>query len=227
MAKVLVVDDESEMRSLVRIYLKAEGFSVVEASSGYHALDTLINRLDVIILDVMMPGMGGFETCRLIHGQMPEILILMLTARTSIDDKVHGLSEGADDYLIKPFDGRELVARVRALLRRAYGDDHEKYSFDSIGMVVDLQSRTVLVSSKSVALTPKEFDLIVLLARHPRRTFPREEILDRIWNGDYEGETRAVDSHVKNIREKLREAGSKQNPIKTVWGVEYKFEVES
>ena len=228
MAKVLIVDDESEMRNLVRIYLRADGHSVEEAADGVQALDIIsASRPDVIVLDVMMPGMDGLETCSFIRSQYPDIPILMLTARTSVEDKVSGLSVGADDYLTKPFDGRELVARVRALYRRAYGDTHEKYRIDSIDLGVDMQSRTVSVASTHISLTPKEFELVVLLTRHPGRTFPREEILERVWSGEYEGETRTVDSHVKNIREKLREAGVNPDPIKTVWGVGYKFEVES
>lgn len=228
MARVLIVDDESEMRNLLRIYLRADGHSVEEASDGVQALDIIrASRPDVIVLDVMMPGMDGLEACGFIREQYPEIPILMLTARTSVEDKVSGLSRGADDYLTKPFDGRELVARVRALYRRAYGEAHQKYRIDSIDMVVDMQSRTVSVGSAHISLTLKEFELIVLLTRNPGRTFPRDEILERIWSGEYEGETRAVDSHVKNIREKLREAGVNSNPIKTVWGIGYKFEVES
>ena len=228
MAKVLVVDDESEMRNLVRIYLRADGHSVEEATDGVQALDIIsTSRPDVIVLDVMMPGMDGLETCSFIRSQYPDIPILMLTARTSVEDKVSGLSVGADDYLTKPFDGRELVARVRALYRRAYRDTHEKYRIDPIDMVVDMQSRTVSVGSTHISLTPKEFELVVLLTRHPGRTFPREEILERVWSGEYEGEPRTVDSHVKNIREKLRETGVTPDPIKTVWGVGYKFEVES
>jgi two-component system, OmpR family, response regulator ResD len=227
MARVLVVDDESEMRNLLHIYLRTDGHSVEEANDGFEALDIIrVFHPDVIILDVMMPGMDGFEACSFIREQNSEIPILMLTARTSVEDKVSGLSRGADDYLAKPFDGRELIARVRALYRRAYGEAREKYRIDGIDMSVDLESRTVSVGDVHLTLTPKEFELLVLLTRHPGRTFPRDEILERVWNGEYEGETRTVDSHVKNIREKLREAEVNPNPIKTVWGVGYKFEVK-
>ncbi|QSO54639.1 response regulator [Alicyclobacillus curvatus] len=150
MARVLIVDDESEMRNLLRIYLRTDGHSVEEANDGFEALDIIrVFHPDVIILDVMMPGMDGFETCSFIREQHPEIPILMLTARTSVEDKVSGLSRGADDYLTKPFDGRELIARVRALYRRAYGEVREKYRIDGIDMSVDLESRTVSVGDYS------------------------------------------------------------------------------
>ncbi|WP_306307170.1 response regulator transcription factor [Alicyclobacillus acidiphilus] len=228
MKKVLIVDDEAQMRNLIRIYLQSAGYSVEEAVDGMDALHAIDrSRPHVVILDIMMPGMDGFETCARIRDKDPEIPVLMLTARTSIEDKVSGLSQGADDYLTKPFDGRELVARVQALIRRAHLDETSELRFDNIGLVIDMTRRTVVAGTKHISLTPKEFELMLLLARHPGRTFSREEILERIWSNDYEGETRTVDSHVKNIREKLRDAGLEPSPVKTVWGIGYKFEVES
>ncbi len=227
MKKILIVDDEAKMRSLIRIYLQNAGYSVEDAADGQEALRIFEQlRPHVVILDIMMPGMNGIETCNRIRDKAPEIPILMLTARTTVDDKVLGLSEGADDYLTKPFDGRELVARVQALIRRAYSSEDEKITFKEIGLVIDVMGRTVMVGTENVSLTPKEFDLILLLAGRPGRTFPREEILERVWPYEFEGEARTVDSHVKNIREKLRAAGIGQNPLKTVWGVGYKFEVK-
>lgn len=228
MESVLVVDDEAQMRHLIRIYLQSAGYLVHEAADGQRAMQAIENtRPHAIVLDLMMPGMDGLETCAYIREKDPEIPVLMLTARTSIEDKVEGLAHGADDYLTKPFDGRELVARVQALLRRAHLGEAERVQFDEIDLAIDVTGRTLLVGAKHVSLTPKEFELILLLARHPGRTFPREEILERVWSYEYEGETRTVDSHVKNIREKLRDAGVEPNPVKTVWGVGYKFEVES
>lgn len=228
MKKILVVDDEAKMRNLIRIYLQNAGYSVAEAVGGLDALQVIQKfRPQAVILDVMMLGMDGFETCGLIREKHPEIPVLMLTARTSIDDKVSGLSQGADDYLTKPFDGRELVARVQALLRRANVDGDDRLQFDDLSLAIDVTNRVVVVCAKQVPLTPKEFELILLLARHPGRTFPREEILERIWSYEYEGETRTVDSHVKNIREKFRESGIASDPVKTVWGIGYKFEVDA
>jgi len=226
--RILVVDDEAQMRNLIRIYLRSAGYSVQEAVDGKDALRVLEKtQPHVVILDLMMPGMDGWETCTSIRERDPEIPILMLTARTAIEDKVLGLSHGADDYLTKPFDGRELTARVQALIRRSYFDEEDGVRFDDIDLVIDVVGRTVRVGSNPISLTPKEFDLLLLLSRHPGRTFPREEILERIWSYEYEGEIRTVDSHVKNIREKLRDAGVEINPLKTVWGMGYKFEVES
>ncbi len=228
MKDILVVDDEPKMRNLVRIYLENAMYTVKEAVNGEHALASIEQaRPHLVILDIMMPGINGFDTCGRIRDEYPDIPILMLTARTSIDDKVFGLSRGADDYLTKPFDGRELVARVHALIRRAYPVDGDILRFDEIGLVIDVVGRIGLVCNRHILFTPKEFDLILLLARHPGRIFPREEILERIWAYEFEGEIRAVDSHVKNIREKLRDAGIEHCPIKTVWGVGYKFEVEA
>ncbi len=225
---MLVVDDEDKMRNLIRIYLRNAGFEVLEASDGLGALAILDHVMPhVVILDIMMPIMDGMEACEAIRRKMPEIPIIMLTARTSVDDKVEGLTVGADDYITKPFDGRELVARVQALLRRAHNEEDTGLHFEAIQLSIDLTKRQVTVDDKAVTLTPKEFELTLLLARHPGRTFPREEILERVWPYEYEGETRTVDSHVKNIREKLKDAGVDPNPIKTVWGVGYKFEVET
>jgi two-component system response regulator ResD len=173
----------------------------------------------------MMPGMDGFETCGHMREMDRAIPILMLTARTAIEDKVAGLSCGADDYLIKPFDGRELVARVQTLLRRVHLEEEQTLEVGGVDLKIDLAGRTVTVGEAPVALTPKEFEMLVLLSRRPGRTFTREEILERVWNYEYEGEVRTVDSHVKNLREKLRDAGVIRDPLKTVWGVGYKFEV--
>lgn len=227
MARVLVVDDEKNMRSLLRIYLSQEGFEVTEAEDGYAAIDLLnVNTFDLIVLDVMMPGMDGLELCRRIResGQVP---ILMLTARSETKDKVLGLQLGADDYLVKPFDPEELTARVNALLRRA------NFTIPSIEqedvlrffeMSINPDNREVTACEQILDLTPKEYDLLFYLASHPRKVLTREIILEQVWGHDYFGDMRTVDTHVKNVREKLRQAGLTYNPIQTVWGVGYKFQ---
>ncbi|QSO53095.1 response regulator transcription factor [Alicyclobacillus curvatus] len=226
MNKILVVDDEGPMRQLIRIYLQNAGYSVEEAADGRAALERFEkDRPQLVVLDLMMPGMDGFETCGHMREMNREIPILMLTARTTIEDKVAGLSCGADDYLTKPFDGRELVARVQTLLRRVHLEEEQTLEVGGVGLKIDLAGRTVTVGGTPIALTPKEFEMLVLLSRRPGRTFTREEILERVWNYEYEGEPRTVDSHVKNLREKLRDAGIIRDPLKTVWGVGYKFEV--
>ncbi len=223
-ATVLVADDEFPMRRLLRIYLENAGLRVEEADSG----DAVLARLrkpgvDVLILDLMMPGTDGWQTCAEASTLVPNLPILILSARSDVVDRVAGLNIGADDYLTKPFDGRELVARVQALLRRAK-PAADAVEFPVLGLVVDQSGHKVTFKGQIVNLTPKEFDLLDLLTRHVGRSFTREELLDRVWGMDFEGGTRTVDSHVKNIREKLRGAGASGELIVTVWGVGYRFE---
>lgn len=223
---VLVIDDEWNMRNLLRIYLLKQGFKVSEANNGHEALmRTQAESFDLIILDIMMPDMDGWEVCRRIR-QTNQTPILMLTARTETKDKVQGLMMGADDYLVKPFEPDELVARVFALLRRS-SILEQKNEFTSsitfLKLTIDPNARQVLANEKSIDLTPKEFDLLCFLAKHPNRAYTREICLEQVWGNDYYGDIRTVDTHVKNIREKLREAGLPYSPIQTVWGIGYKF----
>ncbi|WP_227935946.1 response regulator transcription factor [Alkalihalobacillus deserti] len=224
--KVLVVDDEWNMRNLLRVYLTKDGFEVSEAKDGLEALSKIEhNSYDLIILDVMMPGMDGWEVCKKIRLNQ-NILILMLTARTEIKDKVHGLNIGADDYLVKPFASEELVARVQALLRRTETtklNEQQSTSIVKQGIKVDLEKREILIMDEFIELTPKEFDLFFTLIDHPGRVYSRERLLEQVWDVDYFGDFRTVDTHVKNVREKVRKAGLTYNPIQTVWGVGYKF----
>ncbi|WP_233096014.1 response regulator transcription factor [Alicyclobacillus sp. SO9] len=223
---ILVVDDESHMRRLIQIYLQNAGYETIEAEDGETALLQMQHRhVHLVVLDLMMPGMDGWETCAEIQSRFPAVPVLMLTARTAVEDKVAGLSMGADDYLTKPFDGRELTARVQALLRRTQLSP-DTIELKSIALQIDVTGRNVYVRGKPLSLTPKEYDLLLLLAQNQGRSFQREDLLNRVWGSDYYGGTRTVDSHVKNIREKLREAGiADQDPIRTVWGIGYKFEV--
>ncbi|GAX91656.1 response regulator transcription factor [Effusibacillus lacus] len=224
---LLVVDDEWNMRNLLRIYLTKNGFEVTEARNGREALDLIENyRFDLLILDIMMPDMDGWEVCERIR-ETNLTPILMVTARTETKDKVYGLNLGADDYLIKPFDPEELIARVFALIRRAHLSKRISTDNNIIvhpGMTIDPERRQVLIQEQSVDFTPKEFDLLYLLAVNPQRVFSREILLERVWGQDYFGDIRTVDTHVKNIREKFRKAGLSYVPIQTVWGVGYKFQ---
>lgn len=224
---VLVVDDEWTIRNLLRIYLSKSGFQVSEAGNGHEALAlTGRQRFDLILLDVMMPDMDGWEVCKRIR-QTSQIPILMLTARTETKDKVQGLNLGADDYVVKPFEPEELIARVFALLRRTSMADPAAALPNTIvykEMQIDSDARQVTVNDRPVELTPKEFDLLRFLAQHPNRAFTREGCLEQVWGHDYFGDTRTVDTHVKNVREKLRAAGLSYVPIQTVWGVGYKFQ---
>jgi len=217
--KVLIVDDESRMRELIRLYLAAE-FDLVEATDGLQALRQLrATEPDLVLLDLMMPNLDGWETLKRIREESP-IPVVMLTARGDVPDRVQGLRMGADDYIPKPFDGRELAARLQAVLRRSTGQVEAAAPIRRGGLVLKPTDRTAEYQGRPLALTPKEFDLLSLLAAHPGQAFPRERLLDRIWGADYDGDARTVDSHVKNLREKL---GSGAGLIATVWGVGYRF----
>ncbi|WP_419879529.1 response regulator transcription factor [Brevibacillus centrosporus] len=224
--KVLVVDDEWNMRNLLRIYLAKNGFEVIEAKNGNEAV-ALSDRqvFDIIILDIMMPDLNGWEVCMKIR-EKKETPIIMLTARNETKDKVKGLQIGADDYLVKPFEPEELLARVFALLRRAsiMESTSEKKLISHYDLSIEPEGRQVLVQGKPVEFTPKEYDLLLLLAEHPGRVYDRDVLLEQIWGRDFLGDIRTVDTHIKNIREKVRRAGLTFKPIQTVWGVGYKFQ---
>ncbi|MDR6224038.1 response regulator transcription factor [Desmospora profundinema] len=225
--QILIVDDESNMRNLLRLYLTQNGFDVMEADNGFNALELMDQEsFDLIILDLMMPGMDGWEVCSQIR-ETRQTPILMLTARTETQDRVRGLNIGADDYLVKPFEPEELIARVHALLRRSQLTEAAKEQPKKIKrkeMTIDPESRQVFILDRPVKLTPKEFDLLLFLASRSQKVFSRDMLLDHIWGSDYFGDIRTVDTHVKVIREKLRKAGLSDSPIRTVWGVGYQFQ---
>jgi DNA-binding response OmpR family regulator len=225
---ILIVDDEFQMRTLLSIYLKDEGFELSEASTGKEAITKIQNspeQYDLIILDIMMPDLDGFEVCKIVR-EYSTIPILMLSARKALDDRVDGLNLGADDYLTKPFEPEELIARVKALLRRVTTieakQDEVKLAFED-GLTIYYDNRSVYVNNELVELTAKEFELLYKLALNPQRVYTRDDLLYLIWGEDYVGAQRTVDSHIKNIRSKLYAAGLKNNRIITVWGVGYKF----
>jgi two-component system response regulator ResD len=223
--RILIVDDEYEMRRLIKIYLSDE-YTIVEAEDGIEALEKFNSSdINLIVLDVMMPDMDGWEVCSQIRKTDALTPILMLTARSEIHEKVRGLKIGADDYLTKPFDPNELVARIQALLRRStvnhQPDNHDIISFSNL--VISVESRSVKVNNKEIILTPKEFDLLLILASNYKRVYTREILLEQIWKYDDILDVRTVDTHIKNIREKVKKAGLPFNPIKTIWGVGYKF----
>ncbi|MED4779362.1 response regulator transcription factor [Brevibacillus choshinensis] len=224
--QVLIVDDEWNMRNLLRIYFSKNGFEVTEAKNGYEAVALSDKQLfDIIILDIMMPDLNGWEVCTKIR-EKKDTPIIMLTARNETRDKVKGLQIGADDYLVKPFEPEELLARVFALLRRANTMEPtlEKKVISHYDLAIEPEGRQVLVQGKPVEFTPKEFDLLLLLAEQPGRVYDRDVLLEQIWCYDFLGDIRTVDTHIKNIREKLRRAGLSFKPIQTVWGVGYKFQ---
>lgn len=224
LVRVLVVDDEPRIRDLLRKYLEAEGFMVGEAADGEAALTEVRHgQWDLVILDIMLPRRDGWEVCREIR-KTSDLPVLMLTARGDEVDRVLGLELGADDYIVKPFSPREVVARVKAVLRRVKKGGAPGKQLSFAGVVIEPEARTVTVNGKLLALTPKEFDLLLTLAKAPGRVFRREELLSLVWGYDFYGDSRTVDTHITRLREKLSQAGAPPL-ITTVWGVGYKFEV--
>ena len=224
-SKVLVVDDEDHIVELARIYLSREGYEVEGVGDGAQALARFGQiKPDLVILDIMLPGADGLEICKEIR-KLSQVPIIMLTARDEVTDKVVGLEVGADDYLTKPFHPQELVARAKALLRRARVEPDTPKLIRAGKLEVDLERHEVRHGQAKVQLRPKEFDLLTLLARHPGRVFQRSELLDLVWGYDFPGYTRTVDVHVQQLREKLAAAGVTEPSIETVWGVGYRLEL--
>ncbi|TMC91678.1 MAG: response regulator transcription factor [Chloroflexi bacterium] len=224
-SKVLVIDDEDHIVELARLYLTREGYEVEGVGDGAEALSRFGQiKPDLVVLDIMLPGVDGLTICKEIrkHSQVP---IIMLTARDEVTDKVVGLEVGADDYLTKPFHPQELVARAKALLRRARVEPDAPQLIRAGKLEVDLERHEVRHGKARVQLRPKEFDLLALLARHPGRVYQRSELLDLVWGYDFPGYTRTVDVHVQQVREKLASAGVVDPSIHTVWGVGYRLEL--
>ena len=222
---ILIVDDDPQLTEAVSWYLEAEGFRTSRVTNGTEALSTFrSDRPDAVVIDIMMPGMDGFEVCRTIRRES-KVPILMLSARDGEADKVRALDIGADDYVTKPFGAMELVARIKALLRR--GGDAAGASLQFPGVEIRPEQHTVLVHRKEVALSALEFDLLVTLARRPAIVFSREQLADLVWKDDFSGDLRLVDSHVYRLRAKLTEAGLSPCPIATIRGVGYAFRPEA
>ncbi|MBR6468821.1 MAG: response regulator transcription factor [Lachnospiraceae bacterium] len=219
--KILVVDDEARMRKLVSDFLVREGYSVIEAADGNEALDKFYenNDLSLLILDVMMPGPDGFEVCREVRSQS-KVPIIMLTAKGDERDELQGFDLGVDEYISKPFSPKILVARVNALLRRSNVLDAEE-KLEAGGIVLDKKSHTVMIDGKAVELSFKEFELLAYFMENQSVALSREKILNNVWNYDYFGDARTIDTHVKKLRSKI---GEKGDYIKTIWGMGYKFE---
>ncbi|HSP09520.1 MAG TPA: response regulator transcription factor [Candidatus Dormibacteraeota bacterium] len=224
-SKILVVDDESHIVELARLYLTREGYEVEGVGDGALAVTRFAQlKPDLVILDIMLPGTDGLTICKEIRKQS-QVPIIMLTARDDVTDKVVGLEVGADDYLTKPFHPQELVARAKALLRRAKIEPDQPKVIRAGKLEVDLERHEVRHGQARAQLRPKEFDLLALLARHPGRVFQRSELLDLVWGYDFPGYTRTVDVHVQQLREKLAAAGITDPSIQTVWGVGYRLEL--
>ncbi|RXZ02809.1 response regulator transcription factor [Fictibacillus sp. S7] len=225
MKKVLIVDDEERMVELISLYLPPTAYEVYKAHSGEEAV-SIIKResIHLVLLDIMMPGMDGWETCQLIR-EWSQVPIIMLTARSQKLDMVKGLKLGADDYIIKPFDEDVLLARIEAVLRR--NNFNSSNGFVVEGLVIEEKRHLITYKNEPITLTRKEFEMIHLLIKFPRRVFNREQLIEIIWGIDSETEGRTIDSHVRNIREKFRKVGFPINDyLKTVWGLGYKWEFE-
>ena len=224
--KILIVDDDQNICELLRLYLAKEGYETLIAHDGEKALELFEqNKPNMVLLDVMMPRMDGWEVCRRIRAQA-NTPIIMLTAKGETFDKVLGLELGADDYVVKPFDSKEVVARIKAVLRRAGSAvqeaDEGVIEYDNLRL--DMNSYELRVKGKVVEAPPKELELLNCLASHPNRVYTRDQLLDEVWGFEYYGDSRTIDVHVKRLREKLASASDKWE-LKTVWGVGYKFEV--
>ena len=224
MKRILIVDDEVDIASSIQYVLKQEGFSTLLAHDGWKAMELYqAQRPDLLILDLMMPGLDGYEVCRRVRSLDRKTPILMLTARTSEIDTVVGLELGANDYIAKPVRLRELVARVKAHLRDAPAQAAPSRSIKYGELTIDLDTREVLVGSKPVELTFKEFELLAALARHPNRVFTRDQLFSEVWGSDFLGESRTVDVHIRYLREKLEDDPSRPRHILTVRGVGYRL----
>ena len=221
--KILVVDDEARMRKLVKDFLSIKCYRVMEAENGEDAVEKFIANRDIklILLDVMMPKMDGWETLRIIR-ENSNVPIIMLTARSEERDELQGFSLGVDEYITKPFSPKILVARVEATLRRSFGVEEEKIEMG--GIVIDKAAHEVSIDGKIVELSYKEFELLNYFMENKGIALSREKILNNVWNYDYFGDARTIDTHVKKLRAKM---GTKGEYIKTIWGMGYKFEVEN
>jgi two-component system, OmpR family, response regulator ResD len=224
---ILVVDDESQMRAMLHLYLRNE-FNVIEASNGNDAITILKeNNIALVLLDIMMPDLDGMEACKRMKALKSNVPIILLTALNNTQDKVQGLSIGADDYIVKPFEPDELIARIHVQLRHFSTHLVEQESIISFSdWYIDKEAHTVIANGNHLKYSPKEFDLLYLLASHPERVFTRDQLLDQIWGMDEIVDIRTVDSHVRYVRDKLKKAGIQHQPIETVWGVGYKFTKE-
>jgi two-component system response regulator MprA len=216
---VLVVDDDPKMLSLMRRGLSFAGYAVQLATDGERALSQAREQPpDLVVLDIMLPGLDGIEVCRRLRAGAPELPILMLTARGRVPDRIAGLDAGADDYLVKPFDFDELLARIRALLRRSHSPEDARLRFRDLSL--DPTTRDVQRGERHIELTTREYELLELLLRHPRQVLSRDSILERVWGADFRGDSNLIDVHVMRLRDKL-EAGSEPRLIQTIRGAGY------
>ena len=223
--KILIVDDDQNICELLRLYVQKDGYEAIVAYDGAAALEAVAeHNPKLILLDIMLPKLDGWQVCREIRKTL-DTPIIMLTAKGETFDKVLGLELGADDYITKPFDTKEVMARIKAVLRRTYNEEENQKVVKYDKLIINLTNYELIVDGKQVDTPPKELELIFHLAKNPNRVFTRNQLLDEVWGFDYYGDSRTVDVHVKRLREKLENISDKW-VLKTVWGVGYKFEYE-
>ena len=224
--KILIVDDDLNIAQLIKLLLEKEGYDVITCGRGDEALSLFQAKSpDLLLLDLMLPGMDGWQVCRAVR-QQSSMPIIMLSAKDETFDKVLGLELGADDYVTKPFDNKELVARVKAVLRRSATTESEPNTISWPGLTVSLNTYEVQYRGKQLEMPPKELELLYFLASHKNRVFTREQLLEQVWGFEFFGDSRTVDQHIKRLREKMTGSEEFGWQIKTVWGVGYKFEVQ-
>lgn len=224
MSRILLVEDEENIRMFTKINLEREGFEVLEAESGEKGVETALKyNPDVVILDIMLPGIDGFEVCKILREKLPKIGIIMLTAKTQDVDRINGLESGTDDYLSKPFNPVELILRIKSLIRRL---DTIQQSSDLIILYpfkLDLYSKTFLKDGKEIELTPTELAMVTIFMSNPGKAFSRNELLDMTWGSDFEGDIKIVDVNIRRLRAKIEDNSSKPKFIETVWGTGYRW----
>ena len=223
-SRILIIDDDENICNIIKIYLEKEGYEAVVAYDGKSGIENfIIQPPELVLLDIMMPGMDGMQVIKELRKES-NIPVIMLTAKGETFDKVLALELGADDYIVKPFDPKELIARIKAVIRRTEGFSNDDEILKFADLEISLSTYTVEYCGKQLELPPKELELLYFLASHPNKVFTREQLLQKVWEFDFYGDSRTVDVHIKRLREKLNGEGHPWQ-IKTVWGVGYKFEV--
>ncbi|GAB6169168.1 response regulator transcription factor [Clostridium carnis] len=224
MVKILLVEDEASIRGFLKINLQRNNYKVIEAETGEEGLKkALIDNPDIAILDVMLPGIDGFQVCSKLREEYPSIGIIMLTAKGQDMDKIMGLEYGADDYIVKPFNPMEVVLRIKALLRRIGNYDKEKESLEIGPFKIDLYSQKVLKNNEEIDVTPKEYLLMKLFLENPNKAFSRDRLLDLVWGENYFGDSKIIDVNIRRLRAKIEDNSSEPKYIETIWGIGYRW----
>ncbi|MCT4596114.1 MAG: response regulator transcription factor [Anaeromicrobium sp.] len=225
MEKILIVEDDSSISSVLRVAFKCSGFEVMDVATGEEGLELVEKENpDVVLLDVMLPGVDGFYVCDQLRKKYPNIGIIMLTAKSQDIDKINGLEKGADDYVVKPFNPTELILRVKALLRRSKKEVHEGEAIlESKPFKIDIYSKKVYKNNVELDLTPKEYELMKIFIQNPQKAFSREELLKNVWGWEFVGESKNVDVHIRRLRKKVEDTSSEPEYIETVWGTGYRW----